>query len=86
MDLRLQQGLRNRVMVQNRKEVCMSADEKRADLGSFSDRTGYNNKMIFLIVCFMFVFLLFCFLVGGVIIHSIENVHSCGWNSSYLLR
>ena len=34
-------------MVQNRKEVCMSTDEKRADLGSFSDRTGYNNKMIF---------------------------------------
>ena len=39
-------------MVQNRKEVCMSTDEKRADLGSFSDRTWYNNKMIFFFVLF----------------------------------
>jgi len=65
---------------------------KRADLGSFSDRTGYNNKMIFFVCfffCFLFVFFV-CFVLfsmgGGVIINSIENVHSCGWNSSYLLR
>ena len=51
-------------MVQNRKEVCMSTDEKRADLGSFSDRTWYNNKMIFFLVGFfvVVVFFLFCFL------------------------
>ena len=55
-------------MVQNRKEVCMSTDEKRADLGSFSDRTGYNNKVIFfcLFVCFcFFLFFFVLFSIGG---------------------
>jgi len=50
-------------MVQNGKEVCMSTDEKRADLGSFSDKTGYNNKMIFFVCFCLFVFCLFVFFI-----------------------
>jgi len=73
------------------EQKCAWVQMKKGRFGSFSDRTGYNNKIFFWFVYFLFVclfvfyFVLFCFLLGGVIIHSIENVHSCGWNSSYLL-
>ena len=61
----------------NRKEVCMSTDEK----GRFGFILRQNRVQLF--------FVLFCFVFcwwGMGVIHSIENVHSCGWNSSYLLR